>query len=153
MPKTKLRKGLRLLEPLLGQWVHMGDSGLGKLTCNRRFNSMLDGHRVRLDAIWSYEDPKRSDYVELCIFGLNKDGILRFNSFVNDGTSSSGLIVKTDDLHGTAICFEAQMPHGLARQAYSPDDRGGWNWKVERKVKSGWSPIIEQAYRPDGNGL
>ena len=153
MPKAKLKKGLRRLEPLLGQWVHMGDSGLGKLTCNRHFSSLLDGHRVRLDAIWSYDDPKRSDYVELCIFGLNKDGVLGFHSFVNDGTSSNGLLADADELVETTICFEAQMPHGLARQTYWPDEVGGWNWKVERKLKSGWSPIIEQAYRPDGNGL
>jgi len=146
MPRLKLKKGLQPLEPLLGQWAYTGDSGLGMLTCTRHFSSLLDGYRVRLEAIWSYEDPKRSDYVELCIFGLNKDGMLGFHSFVNDGTSSSGVLTDADDVDEAAISFESEMPHGLARQSYWPDGSGGWHWRVERKVKSGWSPIIEQTY-------
>ena len=146
MPPAKLKKGLRPLEPLLGQWTYKGDSGLGMLTCTRHFHSILDGHHVRLDAIWSYEDPKRSDYVELCIFGLNRDDALGFHSFVNDGKSSQGVITNADDIDVKAISFEAEMPHGLARQTYWPDGSNGWHWRVERKVKSGWSSIIQQTY-------
>lgn len=148
MPQSSLKKPLRALEPLLGTWRHAGDSDLGALACTRTFAPILDGHGVRLEAVWTYDDPKRGDYLELCVFGPGRDGGIGFESFINDGSRSHGVLTEAADLDAGAISFEAQMPHGLARQTYSPDGEGGWRWRVERKVKAGWSLLAEHVYQP-----
>ena len=148
MPRSSMKKAVKPLTPLLGSWTYSGKSDLGEIKCTRTFTPVLNGHRVRLDAVWSYADPKRADYVELCYFGLNADGALGFVSFINDGSRSEGVLASGTDIDESAICFEAQMPHGLARQAYWPNGSGGWHWRVERKVKAGWSQIIAQEFVP-----
>lgn len=146
MAKSPVKRLLGPLKPLLGHWTHTGDSDLGPLTCTRRFQPILGGHRVQLDAVWSYADEQRDDYVELCLFGADGDGALGFQSFINDGSQSLGTLADGTDIDPGAICFEAEMPHGLARQTYWPDGKGGWDWRVERKVKAGWSALVEHHY-------
>ena len=45
------------------------------------------------------------------------------------------------------IGFEAQMPAGLARMAYWPDDSDGFHCSVEAKNKKGWKRFTEHHYR------
>ncbi|MEO1027556.1 MAG: hypothetical protein AAFX02_00725 [Pseudomonadota bacterium] len=146
MAISALRKPVRILEPLLGSWRHSGDSDLGTLICTRQFVPILGGHYVRLEANWQYDDPKRDDYTELCIFGSGRDKALGFESFINDGSRSYGFATTATDAYSDAVAFQAEMPHGISRQIYWPETDGVWKWRVERKVKSGWNQIIEHTY-------
>ncbi|MBK7306435.1 MAG: hypothetical protein IPI88_04940 [Chitinophagaceae bacterium] len=49
-------------------------------------------------------------------------------------------------MHPDAICFEANMPAGLARMVYWPADDGGFHWAVESKVKKGWNRFTMHHY-------
>ena len=146
MTAPSLKKALAPLKPLIGVWRHEGPSAMGDLAVVRTFTPVLSGHWVRLDAVWTYADPKRADYVETCLFGVIGGG-LSFSSFINDGSASTGRRVVAEDVGPDALVFEAQMPHGIARQSYRLTDGDTLDWRVERKVKAGWSPIIAQAYR------
>lgn len=146
MARSPLKRAAKPLLPLLGAWTYSGDSPLGPLTCQRTFTPILDGNWVQLDAVWTYKDPKRGDYVERCLFGLNAEKSLSFHSFINDGSSSYGIEADGSDISANALCFEAQMPHGLARQTYWPGENGSLNWRVERQVKSGWSELVGHVY-------
>lgn len=74
-----------------------------------------------------------------------------FWSFTNDGKRSQGRLADVSDIHAEAIGFEAQMPAGLARQAYWPDGDGGVHWMVESKNKKGWHRFTEHHYSACGN--
>ena len=47
-----------------------------------------------------------------------------------------------------ALCFEAQMPAGLARMVYWPDDADGFFWAVESKTQKGWNRFQFHHYHP-----
>ena len=82
------------------------------------------------------------------LFGPDKDSVLTFWSYTSDGKKSSGRLADGSDIHPQAVCFEAQMDAGLARQVFVPDDRDGMRWVVESHGRKGWSRVVEHHYRP-----
>lgn len=141
----KGRGKLGVFDPLLGTWVAETDSDRGPLECTRTFVRILDGKYVRLRALWELED---SSYEELALIGVGGDKTVRFWSFTSDGKQSQGSLADVSDIHEQAVGFEAQMPAGLARQAYWPDDDTGFRWAVESKTKKGWNRFMEHHYQP-----
>jgi hypothetical protein len=144
----KGRGKLGPMAPLIGRWKTKAESAMGPVTCIRDYQKFGDGY-VRLEAAWSFgakDAPKT--YLETCFFGPDKDGVLTFWSYTNDGKKSSGRLADGSDVHPQAVCFEAQMDAGLARQVFWPADSGGMHWIVEAKTKKGWSRIADHHYRP-----
>ncbi len=66
--------------------------------------------------------------------------------FTSDGKRSEGTLADVTDVHPEAVGFEAQMPAGLARMVYWPDEAGGFRWAVESKNKRGWKRFTEHHY-------
>ena len=144
--KTIWKKGrgkLGLLSPLIGSWMAEAETPMGKVKCTRTFEPILRGNYIQLTAIW---DISRSLYSEHAIIGT-RDGILTFWSFTSDGKNSQGKLADGTDVHPEAICFEAEMPAGLARMIYWPNPDGGFNWAVESKTKKGWNRFTIHHYK------
>ncbi|CAN5879963.1 hypothetical protein BH11BAC4_BH11BAC4_24230 [soil metagenome] len=143
--KMNFKKGrgkLGIMQPLLGSWKANSDSPMGRLTCTRNFKSILAGKYIELTAVWEFG---KGAYEEIAIIGIADDK-LSFWSFTSDGKRSQGQLSNGKDVHPDAICFEAQMPAGIARMIYWPNDKGGFNWAVESKVKKGWNRFTEHHY-------
>jgi hypothetical protein len=140
----KGRGKLGVFAPLMGSWEAAADSPMGPLKCTRTFAETLSGKYIKLDAAWHFG---KGAYVETAMYGVNADGDVVFWSFTSDGKNSSGKIADVSDLHPDAVGFQAQMPAGLARMAYWPDDDGGCIWVVESKNKKGWHRFTEHHYR------
>ena len=144
---THWKKGrgkLGVLEPLLGSWEANADSPMGKVKCTRTFEKVLGGNYVQLNATWAFGAKL---YKETAIIGMGDD-VLSFWSFTSDGKRSQGQLADGTDVHPEAVCFEAQMPAGLARMIYWPDAEQGFRWAVESKNKKGWSRFTEHHYLP-----
>lgn len=159
----KGRGKLGFLEPLIGQWAATAETPMGPMRCTRTFERVLNEAYVRLDARWTFAGGKprsekpgdaapsagRGPYQELALIGAGDGGKVTFWSFTSDGKRSQGTLADATDLHPEAIAFEAQMPAGLARMAYWPDEDGsGFVWVVESKTKKGWRRFVEHHYRP-----
>lgn len=145
--KTTWKKGRGNLGPLtslLGSWFAESDSPMGKLKCTRTFTPILGGKYIELKATWQFG---KGAYEEQAIYGMN-EALLSFWSFTSDGKKSQGYLADGKDVHPEAICFEANMPAGLARFIYWPNPDGGINWAVESKVKKGWNRFTEHHYHP-----
>lgn len=142
----KGRGKLGIFEPLLGRWEADADSQMGPVHCTRRFTRVLGGTYIRLQAIWTLPDDKH--YEELALFGTGPDKFVRFWSFTSDGKQSVGQVADVSDLHPDAVGFEAEMPAGVARQAYWPDEAEGFHWVVESRTKKGWNRMVHHHYRP-----
>jgi hypothetical protein len=140
----KGRGKLGPLAPLIGTWTATADSPMGKVECTRVFKPVLGEKYVALDCTWLLA---KGNYEEHALFGID-DGTLTFWSYTSDGKRSTGVLTNASDIHKDAICFEAQMPAGLARQVYWPNDEGGFNWVVESKNKKGWNCFVLHHYRP-----
>lgn len=143
--KSTWKKGrgkLGLMEPLLGRWQAASDSPMGRLTCTRHFRLILGGKYIELDAVWQFA---AKTYEEKAIIGYSED-TLSFWSFTSDGKRSQGYLADGTDVHPEAICFEANMPAGLARMIYWPAEDGGFHWAVESKTKKGWNRFTEHHY-------
>ena len=140
----KGRGKLGALEPLLGKWSATADSPQGEVRCDRTFLRVLGGSYIQLVAEWKYGD---AVYEEIALFGVGADGKLTFWSFTSDGKRSEGSIADVSDIHPEAIGFEAEMPAGLARMAYWPEEGGGFGWAVEAKTKKGWNRFTEHHYK------
>lgn len=140
----KGRGKLGVFQPLLGTWRAEAETEMGKVTCTRTFSRTLEGKYIRLDAHWQMES---GVYLELALFGVNPDGEIAFWSFTSDGKQSHGILADCGDIHPQALGFEAQMPAGLARQVYWPDEEEGFRWAVESKTKKGWNLFTEHHYR------
>ena len=141
--RWKKGKGkLGILQPLLGSWVTESNSELGKFKCSRTFTKVLDGNYIQLTAKWEFE---KKTYEEIAIIGMIEDKI-SFWSFTSDGKRSQGQLADGTDIHPLAICFEAQMPAGIARMIYWPDGEQGFYWTVESKSKKGWNRFTEHHY-------
>ena len=141
------RGALGPLKPLLGAWTsEPADPGPASATrCTRRFETALGGAYVRLDAHWDLGPGK--SYEEIALFGKDAGGGLAFSSFTSDGKQSRGVQADGSDVHPEAIAFEAQMPAGLARMIYWPDESGeGWYFAVENKTKKGWNRFFRHRY-------
>ena len=133
---------LGFMQPLLGSWVAQTDSHMGPLKCIRTFKTVLSGKYIELNARWEFG---KGVYTEHAIYGVN-DGQISFWSFTSDGKRSEGYVADGKDVHAEAICFEAQMPAGLARFIYWPGDDGSIHWAVESKVKKGWNRFTQHHY-------
>lgn len=146
--KTRWKKGrgkLGLLAPLIGSWKAETTSPMGPLSCTRRFTEIFKGKYLQLTADWEFG---KGLYQEHAMIGVNSEGGLAFWSFTSDGKNSYGKLADATDIHPEAIGFEAQMPAGLARMAYWPDDENGFYWAVESKTKKGWNRFTEHHYKP-----
>ena len=139
------RGKLGVLTPLMGSWKAQANSPMGPIACTRTFTSALNGAYIQLAVRW---EMGKGAYEELAIIGVNADGEVTFWSFTSDGKQSSGKLADVSDLHPEAIGFEAQMPAGLARMAYWPDDTEGFHWVVESKTKKGWNRFTQHHYKP-----
>jgi hypothetical protein len=134
---------------------------MGPVHCTRIFEPVLGGTYIRLTARWEFgpssakppegcSDPPPAGggvYEEMALIGAGEEGKVCFWSFTSDGKRSQGTVADVTDLHAEAIGFEAQMPAGLARMAYWPDEVGGFFWVVESKTKKGWKRFVTHQYR------
>lgn len=143
MTWKKGRGKLGPLAPLIGTWEATADSPMGKVKCTRAFKRVLGEKYIALECSWQFG---KGAYEERAFFGV-EDGILTFWSFTSDGKRSTGVLTSAPDIHKDAICFEAEMPAGLARQLYWPHADGGFNWAVESKNKKGWKRFTLHHYR------
>jgi hypothetical protein len=144
MAWKKGRGKLGFLEPLLGKWQAKAQSEMGPVTCIRTFEPVLDAAYIQLTADWAF---KGGSYQEIALFGVGPDKQVHFWSFTSDKKQSQGMAADVSDLHPQAVGFEAQMPAGLARQAYWPDEADGFYWVVESKTQKGWNRFTEHHYR------
>jgi hypothetical protein len=149
MPKStkhwkRGRGKLGVLAPLLGTWKAAASSPMGPINCTREFTPILKGNYIQLTARWEFG---KGIYEEIALVGAKPDGRLAFWSFTSDGKNSTGTLADVSDIHPEAIGFEAQMPAGLARMAYWPDDADGYYWAVESKNKKGWKRFTEHHYK------
>lgn len=140
---TKGRGKLGVFDPLIGRWQSISDSPRGKVICTRTFTRVLEGAYVELVARWEIG---AGSYEEIALFGKNEDGTVHAWSFTSDGKRSEGAMTDVSDLHPEAIGFEFDMPAGLARQAYWPNETGGVDWVVESKGKKGWNRFTHHHY-------
>lgn len=139
----KGRGKLGALAPLIGSWIAETDSPMGKLKCTRVFEPVLGGNYIQLTAKWDFG---KQVYHEHAIIGMAND-TLSFWSFTNDGKNSQGKLADGTDIHPEAICFEAQMPAGIARMIYWPETETSFNWAVESKTKKGWKRFTVHHYK------
>jgi hypothetical protein len=145
---TTWKKGrgkLGPLQPLIGSWKAETDSPMGKIKCTRIFKPVLGDKYIELTATWEFG---KGNYVEHAIYGMKED-TLSFWSFTSDGKRSEGHLSDGTDVHPEAICFEAQMPAGIARFVYWPAEDGGIKWAVESKNKKGWNRFTEHNYKSE----
>ena len=144
--KMNWKKGrgkLGLFNPLIGVWQTEAKSDLGPVKCRREFKKVLSGKYIQLQVNWEFSD---RTYDELAMIGVNKENEIRFWSFTSDGKESEGKLADVTDIHPKAIGFEAQMPAGLARIVYWPDENHGFHWVVESKNKKGWNRFVVHHY-------
>jgi len=139
----KGRGKLGILAPLIGSWTATADTPMGKVRCTRAFMPVLGGSYVQLLARWEF--PKGA-YEEMAVYGVGDQGEVTFWSFTSDGKRTFGVLTDAADIHPDAIAFEAQVPAGIARMAYWPDEAGGFRWAVEAKNKKGWKRFTEHHY-------
>lgn len=140
------KKGRGLLgpiAPLRGAWVAAAESPMGPVRCSRTFTPALGGTYVHLLARWEFQ---KGAYEEQAFYGAGGDGKLSFWSFTSDGKHSYGRLADVLDVHPDAVGFEAQMPAGLARMVYWPNEDGSVSWAVEAKTKKGWKRFTEHRY-------
>jgi hypothetical protein len=156
----KGRGKLGFMRPLLGRWEASADSPMGPIRCTRTFQEVLGGSYIRLEARWEFsaiaskarQDPDGAGrnptraYEEIALIGAGDGGTVSFWSFTSDGKRSQGTVCDVTDLHKSALGFQAQMPAGLARMAYWPDDGDGFFWAVESKTAKGWKRFTEHHY-------
>jgi len=138
------RGKLGALAPLIGRWEATAQTPMGAVQCSRSFTPILKNTYIQSMVLWKL---KKGLYEEHAIFGVS-EGQLVFWSFTSDGKHSQGTLADVTDIHPQAIGFEAQMPAGLARMAYWPNEMGGFNWAVEAKTKKGWKRFTEHHYLP-----
>lgn len=130
--------------PVLGSWIaNRGGNSQLNPEVTRRLEKVLDGKYIQLDVHWNL-GPK--SYTERCMIGVNAEREVAFWSFTSDGKNAYGVMADVTDIHPEAIGFEAQMPGGLARQAYFPDEEAGFRWVVESKTKKGWNRFVEHHF-------
>ncbi len=134
------------MAPLLGAWEATAETPMGPVKCTRVFEKTLSDNYIELVARWDFGGKA---YVEQAIFGVNREGVVTFWSFTNDGKNSTGIATDGTDVHPEAIAFEAEMPAGTARMVYTPDDEVADKmvWVVESKTKKGWNRFMTHSYR------
>jgi hypothetical protein len=144
MTWKKGRGKLGIFEPLLGSWRAVADSPMGEVICIREFTKALDGAYIQLRVTWEFE---KGTSEEIAFIGTDSNGEVRFWSFTSDKKQSQGHLADVSDIHEKAIGFEAEMPAGIARMAYWPNEKEGFHWVVESKTQKGWNRFTEHHYR------
>ncbi len=140
----KGRGKLGMFQPILGHWIcNKGSKDRTNPQCTRVIKLDLDDKYVIQDVVWYLGDKQ---YIDHTIIGLSNDKRISFWSFTSDGKNSTGVLADVSDIHPEAFGFEAEMPAGLARQAFWPDDKNGFHWAVESKTKKGWNRFVHQHY-------
>ena len=135
---------LGFFKPLLGEWIaNEASSDFTNPQVIRKFEKTLDNKYIQLTATWFLA---KKNYIDHTLIGINPDKQIAFWSFTSDGKNSTGVWTDVTDIHPDAIGFEAQMPAGLARQAYWPAEEGGFYWVVESKTKKGWNRFVKHHY-------
>ncbi len=134
------------MAPLIGRWKAAAETPMGPVACIRDYQKFGEGY-VKLEAEWTFGGAGAKSYREVALFGSDADGLLTFWSYTNDGKKSSGRLADATDIHPQAVCFEAQMDAGLARQVFWPDEKAGMHWVVEARTKRGWSRMAAHHYR------
>jgi hypothetical protein len=140
---------LAILDPLIGIWqadAATPDGRPGKVHCERSFKKALNNSYMELTAMWHMDD---TIYEERAFFGCDAAGKIHFWSFTSDGKQSTGELTDATDIHPEAIGFIAQMPAGIARYVYWPDETEGFHWAVESQTKDGWDRFVDHHYLPD----
>lgn len=146
MEWKKGRGKLGIFAPLIGEWITNENSNdPQKPECHRSFEQTLDNKYIKLEVIWFREN---NNYTDLTMIGLNDKKEICFWSFTSDGKNSTGKLADVSDIHQEAIGFEAEMPAGIARQAYWPAENEGFYWVVESKTKKGWNRFVKQHFIP-----
>ena len=157
----KGRGKLGFLEPIMGRWVAEADSPMGPLRCTRSIERVLGDQYIQVEVLWQFGTGKKpawqdiregsilkaKGYQEIAILGVGEDKEVCFWSFTSDGKRSQGKVCDVSDVHPEAFGFEAQMPAGIARMIYWPNDKGGFFWAVEAKNKKGWKRFTQHEYR------
>jgi hypothetical protein len=147
---NKGRGKLGPLAPLIGAWSTETETPMGLAACARNFSRFGEGW-ILLEASWRFgSGPSARIYRETAFLGPTAEGPLGIWSFTNDGKRSEGVLSAAPDVHSLAICFEADMPAGRARQIYWPDEGGGLAWAVEAKNARGWKRFSEHHYTRTG---
>jgi hypothetical protein len=136
------RGKLGVFQPFMGRWIAKGDSEMGPVTCTRSFSKVLEDKYIQMTVTWEFASKV---YEEIAMIGIDEQKI-KFWSFTSDGKKSHCEIKDGTDIHPEAICFEAQMPAGLARMIYWPDEKEGFHWAGESKNKKGWKRFTEHYY-------
>jgi hypothetical protein len=131
------------LRPLLGNWVHEGQTKLGATKCRREFAETLSGKFIELRARWRTTE---KSYEEVSFFGLTHDKALAFWSFTSDGGQAFGEAASAPDVHERCVCFESEMPAGRARMLYWPHPGGGFWFAVEAQTGARWRRFLEQHF-------
>lgn len=139
----KGRGKLGVLDPLIGTWSAESETPLGPVKCTRTIEYFHREKWIVLDAEWDFGG---KFYKEHAIYGVDTNGEVSFWSFTSDGKRSQGTLSKALDIHSEAVCFEAQMPAGLARFVYWPETEDTMNWVVESKTKKGWNRFTQHLY-------
>lgn len=140
----KGRGKLGVFQPLLGVWQAEAESEMGPVTCRREFKKVLDGKYIQLTAHWEYPS---GTYDEVAMIGVNREKEVSFWSFTSDGKQSQGILADVTDVHPDAVGFEAEMPAGLARNVYWPDEEVGFHWAVESHTQKGWNRFVSHHYK------
>ena len=146
--KSKGDATMRFFAPLLDRtWVAEGDGPMGKYTCERRFERVLQRKFVRMAVAWEFGE---NTYEEIAMFGRDpREKRLAFWSFQSDGKNSHGVNVAADDAPEGAVVFEAEMDAGLARMLlWLGNDREQFHVAVENRTKKGWNRLLEQCHTP-----
>lgn len=145
MTQWKSGRGkLGLFTPLIGNWIcNKGSRDRMRPEVIRQFSFELDNSFIFQNVKWNLGDKVYADHT---LIGLNAEKIISFWSFTSDGKNSNGTLTDVTDIHDEAIGFVAQMPGGVARQAFWPDGQNGFYWAVESKTKKGWNRFVEQHY-------
>ncbi len=148
MSKTPInwKKGrgkLGLFQPLLGSWRATDQSEMGKVVVERTLSKTLKNKYIQMRVNWHFGG---DGYEEIAMIGVNAEKEITFWSFTSDGKQVQGYLADVSDIHPQAIGFEAQMPAGLGRMAYWPDEESGYRWVVENKTKKGWNRFLEHHY-------
>jgi hypothetical protein len=152
----KGRGKLGPFRPLIGHWIAEAETPMGSVKVYRRLESILGGNYLELKVLWEFGTPgSGKGYEEIAVIGVADDNQVGFWSFTSDGKRSTGTLADLTDIHPEAVGFEAQMPAGLARMAYWPEEGGGFSWVVESKNAKGWKRFAHHHYRAvsaGGNG-
>jgi len=138
---------LGVLAPIVGEWQASAETPMGIVNVHRKIQPTLSGSHFSMDVVWKFG---QKEYVEHAIIGLNRQGVITFWSFTNDGKNSTGHLVEAPDIHPNAIAFQAEMPAGTARMTFfpDPDDASGMIWVVESKNQKGWNRFTTHHYKP-----